>query len=61
VSDYHGVVPVPPGSEGPRLGEVVAILPNHACPVVDLYDWFLAVRGAEVVGQWTIDARGRSR
>jgi D-serine deaminase-like pyridoxal phosphate-dependent protein len=60
VSDYHGNVRIPAGSPSPSLGEVVAIVPNHCCPVIDLRDTFLAVRGDEVVGVWPVDARGRS-
>ena len=60
LSDYHGVVRIPEGSEGPRLGEVVAVVPNHACPVVDLHDTFVAHRSGQVVGVWPVDARGRS-
>ena len=58
--DYHGVVVSPAGSPSPRLGEVVAVVPNHVCPVVDLFDSFVAVRGATVVGRLPVDARGRS-
>ena len=61
VNDYHGVVRVPPGVRAPQLGEVVAVIPNHACPVVDLHDTFVATRAGEVVGVWPVDARGRSR
>ncbi|HEV8488411.1 MAG TPA: alanine racemase [Candidatus Limnocylindrales bacterium] len=57
--DYHGIVRLPHAA-GPRLGEVVAILPNHACPVVDQFDSFVAIRKGEVVGTWPVDARGRS-
>jgi D-serine deaminase-like pyridoxal phosphate-dependent protein len=60
LSDYHGVVGVPPGSSAPRVGEVVAIIPNHVCPVVDLRDAFTAIRGQTVVGTLRVDARGRS-
>jgi D-serine deaminase-like pyridoxal phosphate-dependent protein len=60
VSDYHGVVRIPPGTPAPRLGEVVAIIPNHACPVVDLHDTFAAHRSGSIVGIWPVDARGRS-
>jgi D-serine deaminase-like pyridoxal phosphate-dependent protein len=60
VSDYHGNVRIPAGTPRPRLGEVVAIVPNHCCPVIDLRDSFLAVRAGEVVGSWPVDARGRS-
>ena len=47
LSDYHGAVRIPAGTPAPHLGEVVAIVPNHVCPVVDLFDSFLAVRGAD--------------
>ena len=59
VADYHGIVRLPAGSPGPALGEVVAIVPNHVCPVVDLFDSFVAVRGGDVVGVMPVDARGR--
>ena len=50
----------PAGVDRPRLGEVVAIIPNHICPVVDLFDTFVAVTAGAVVGRWPVDARGRS-
>lgn len=59
VNDYHGIVRIPAGTPAPHLGEVVAIMPNHVCPVVDLFDAFTVVRGTEVVGEWPVDARGR--
>ena len=60
VSDYHGQVRFPAGARLPRLGEVVAVVPNHACPVIDLFDSFVATRSGESVGRWPVDARGRS-
>jgi D-serine deaminase-like pyridoxal phosphate-dependent protein len=59
LSDYHGEVGLPEGADSPRLGDVVAVVPNHACPVIDLYDTFIATRSGSIVGEWTIDARGR--
>lgn len=61
LSDYHGeVVLFEPTDSRPRLGDVVAIVPNHVCPVIDLFDSFVATRSGEVVGRWRVDARGRS-
>jgi len=60
LSDYHGVVVVPPGAPRPVLGEVVAVVPNHICPVVDLRDSFVAVLGDGTTENWPVDARGRS-
>ena len=60
LSDYHGVITFPDGATTPELGEVVAIVPNHVCPVVDLFDTFVATRAGVIVGHWSVDARGRS-
>lgn len=60
VSDYHGTVRIPPGTPAPSLGEVVAIVPNHACPVIDLRDSFLVLRDGTLAGTWPVDARGRA-
>jgi D-serine deaminase-like pyridoxal phosphate-dependent protein len=58
--DHHAVVE--PG-EGPlpALGEVVSVVPNHVCPVVDLADEILVVRAGELVDVWPVDGRGRNR
>ena len=60
VSDYHGEVGESDGVESPRVGDVVAVVPNHVCPVIDLFDSFVATRGGEQIGRWPVDARGRS-
>ena len=60
LSDYHAVTIAPRAARRPRLGEVVAVIPNHICPVVDLFDTFVALRGAEAE-EWPVDARGRSQ
>jgi len=59
--DYHAAVSIPDGSPAPRLGEVVAIVPNHVCPVVEQFDEFIAEREGVAEGRWPVDARGRSR
>jgi D-serine deaminase-like pyridoxal phosphate-dependent protein len=60
LSDYHGVVRIPVGAPMPPVGEVVAVVPNHVCPVVDTRDAFTATRGGRIVGRWPVAARGRS-
>jgi len=60
VNDYHGVVAAPAGIDRPRLGEVVAVIPNHVCPVIDLVDRVVAVRADGTAEEWPVDARGRS-
>jgi D-serine deaminase-like pyridoxal phosphate-dependent protein len=60
VNDYHGVVAVPTDAARPGIGEAVAVIPNHICPVIDLVDAVLAVDGDGPVDEWPVDARGRS-
>jgi D-serine deaminase-like pyridoxal phosphate-dependent protein len=44
----------------PRVGEVVAVVPNHCCTVVNLTDELIAVRDGAVVDRWRIASRGRN-
>jgi D-serine deaminase-like pyridoxal phosphate-dependent protein len=60
LSDYHGVVALPGPTFHPAVGDVVAIVPNHICPVVDLVGSFVAVQPDGRVEHWAVDARGRS-
>jgi D-serine deaminase-like pyridoxal phosphate-dependent protein len=58
VNDYHGMVRLPESGSRPHLGEVVAIVPNHVCPVVNLVDELVAVREGATLERWPVDARG---
>src|SRR5262249_30495082 len=58
LSEEHGVVAVAPGDRF-RVGQRVAILPNHACVVSNLHDRVHAVRGGAVEAEWRVAARGR--
>ena len=54
-SDEHGCI------EGPRLpalGEKLMLVPGHCDPTVNLYDWYVCVRGGRVEALWPITARG---
>ena len=60
VSDYHGVVEVKDGGSLPVIGQVVLAVPNHICPVVDLFATFLVARDGAIIDTWRVDERGRS-
>ena len=49
----------PPGSETPRIGELVAVIPNHACVVTNLYDRIYAARQGRVEMVYEVAARGK--
>ena len=48
------------GVEGPlNVGDLVRIIPNHVCPVSNLYNKVAFTRGGDVLGYANVDARGR--
>jgi D-serine deaminase-like pyridoxal phosphate-dependent protein len=58
LSEEHGFVDVSASRAKPRVGAVVRVIPNHVCPVSNLFDRVVLVRGAQVLGAVTVDARG---
>ncbi|MEZ5774654.1 MAG: alanine racemase [Hyphomicrobiaceae bacterium] len=61
VSEEHGFLGVADDARVPAVGEVVRVLPNHCCPVSNLFDRIVLVKGGEVIGSVAVDARGRSQ
>jgi D-serine deaminase-like pyridoxal phosphate-dependent protein len=60
VNDYHGYVDPVGGAATARPGDVLALVPNHVCPVVDHHARTVVIRAGRVVDVWPVDARGRS-
>lgn len=58
LSEEHGVIDDSGGAFA--VGEKVAIIPNHACAVVNLFDYAYLVDGGRLVQTVPISARGRS-
>jgi D-serine deaminase-like pyridoxal phosphate-dependent protein len=56
LSEEHGVVSVPPEAEA-RVGDRVAIVPNHVCPAVNLASDVTVVDGGRAE-RWPVAARG---
>ena len=61
LAEEHGFLDLSACPGAIAIGEVVGIVPNHACVVVNLMDRLLATRGGEVVGEIPVAARGRIR
>ena len=47
------------GRDKGRTGEVVRVVPNHVCVVVNMVDRLIAVRGDRIVDVLPVAARGR--
>jgi len=57
-SDEHGWVEIGAGAAAPGLGDKLLLVPGHCDPTVNLYDWYVCVRGGAVEALWPITARG---
>lgn len=57
LSEEHGWL-VEEGGAGASIGDVLRVIPNHACAVVNNFDHVWVAEGDEVVDRWPISARG---
>jgi D-serine deaminase-like pyridoxal phosphate-dependent protein len=58
LSEEHGFLDISRLNDKPKVGDLVRITPNHVCPVTNLFDKVVIVRGDEVLGAVKVDARG---
>ncbi len=58
LSEEHGHVTLKTGSDMPKIGQKVQIVPNHACPVSNLVDQVTFHRSGKVVREAEVVARG---
>jgi D-serine deaminase-like pyridoxal phosphate-dependent protein len=61
LSEEHGHVDVSACARAPEVGEVVSIIPNHACGATNLHDDVVVHRDGRIVGVWPVAARGKLR
>jgi D-serine deaminase-like pyridoxal phosphate-dependent protein len=57
MSECHGVVALGDQPK-PAIGTLVRVVPNHACPTVNLFDHYDVVRDGTVIDHWPVSARG---
>ncbi len=58
-AEEHGFLDLSGSNERPNVGEVVRIIPNHVCVVVNMVDRLITVRGDKLIGELPVAARGR--
>jgi D-serine deaminase-like pyridoxal phosphate-dependent protein len=58
-SEEHGFLDLSACNDRPKVGDVVRIVPNHVCAVVNMVDRMIATRGGEIVGEIEVAARGK--
>jgi D-serine deaminase-like pyridoxal phosphate-dependent protein len=60
-AEEHGFLDLSRSNTRPAVGDVVRIVPNHVCVVVNMSDEVVMVRGDEIVGILPVAARGKLR
>lgn len=58
VNEEHGYLDISGVSAKPKVGDLLRITPNHVCPVSNLFDKVVIIRGVDVLGAVKVDARG---
>ena len=57
-SDEHGRLAITAATNRLKLGDKIRLVPGHCDPTVNLYDWYVGIRGDRVEAIWPITARG---
>ena len=60
-AEEHGFLDLGRSNTRPQVGDIVRIVPNHVCVVVNMMDEVVMVRGEEIVGTLRVEARGKLR
>ena len=59
LNEYHGFTAVPAGETRPSVGTVVAVVPNHVCPVVNSFEELIVTdTDGTMLQRWPVAARG---
>jgi D-serine deaminase-like pyridoxal phosphate-dependent protein len=58
-AEEHGFLDLSACNDRPEVGDVVRIIPNHVCVVVNMVDRLIATRDGRIVGEIPVAARGR--
>lgn len=60
LNEYHGFLRLPDGGARPRVGERVAVVPHHVCPVVNSFEELVVSDGSgRLLDRWRVDAQGQ--
>ncbi len=58
-AEEHGMLDLSAATMRPEIGDVVSIVPNHVCVVVNMVDQLVMVRGQQLIGTLPVAARGK--
>lgn len=58
-AEEHGFLDLSACNNRPSVGDVVSVVPNHVCVVVNMVDRLIGVRGDRIVEVFDVAARGK--
>ncbi len=58
-AEEHGFLDLTGVNDKPKVGDVVRVIPNHVCVVVNMVDRLIAVRNNQIVDVLPVAARGK--
>ncbi len=58
-AEEHGFLDLARTNRRPNVGEIVSVIPNHVCVVVNMVDQLIAIRNGEIEAVLPVAARGR--
>lgn len=58
LSEEHGMLDLSACNDRPAIGDVVRVIPNHVCPVVNVVGRLVLVRDGAIVETLDVEARG---
>jgi D-serine deaminase-like pyridoxal phosphate-dependent protein len=58
-AEEHGFLDLSRCNDRPGVGNVLRVIPNHVCPVVNVVGSLVFVRAGEIVGTSAVEARGK--
>jgi len=59
LNEEHGILKLSQQDRNIRIGDKLEIIPNHVCPVCNLFDRLVGIRNDRVEVIWRVEARGR--
>ena len=60
LNEEHGFLKYDPNIRQVHVGQVIEIIPNHACVISNLCDYVYGVRNGKIEKEIKIDARGKN-
>lgn len=58
MAEEHGIIHMEEGGDDLRVGQMVRVVPNHICPVVNLSKKLLIHQDGMIIDEWKVAARG---